>query len=100
MELQPGERLIMTGAGGGVGLHAIQLGVRLGADVMAVDLGQAKLDAATRWEQRWPSIRRNQPIHDAAREWSDGWGSTGCSNSLDRRRCRGRWPPWRKVAGW
>ena len=45
MNLQPGDRLVVTGAGGGVGLHAVQLGRMLGAAVMAVDIGQAKLEA-------------------------------------------------------
>lgn len=46
MRLTPGERLVITGAGGGVGLHAVQLGVMLGAAVMAVDLGAGKTEAA------------------------------------------------------
>jgi NADPH:quinone reductase-like Zn-dependent oxidoreductase len=48
MRLQPGERLVVTGAGGGVGLHAIQLGWMLGASVMGVDIGEAKAAAMLR----------------------------------------------------
>lgn len=45
MRLAPAEYLVVTGGGGGVGLHAIQLGRMLGARVMGVDLGAAKQEA-------------------------------------------------------
>lgn len=44
-----GEELIVLGAGGGVGLAAVQLGVALGARVTAVASSQEKLDAAARY---------------------------------------------------
>jgi NADPH2:quinone reductase len=44
--LQPGEELIVLGAGGGVGLAAVQLGVVLGATVTAVASSQEKLEVA------------------------------------------------------
>lgn len=44
--VQPGERVIVTGAGGGVGAHAIQLAKMMGAFVMAVDIGEEKLSLA------------------------------------------------------
>ncbi|MBC6442466.1 MAG: NADPH:quinone oxidoreductase family protein [Rhodobacteraceae bacterium] len=44
--LVPGERLIVTGAAGGVGLTAVELGTRMGAEVVAVARGAAKLDIA------------------------------------------------------
>ncbi len=51
--LAPGEELIVLGAGGGVGLAAVQLGVVLGATVTAVassaeKLGVAEVQGATR----------------------------------------------------
>ncbi|HWC36841.1 MAG TPA: NADPH:quinone oxidoreductase family protein [Mycobacteriales bacterium] len=45
-KLQPGEELIVLGAGGGVGLAAVQLGVVMGATVTAVASSAEKLDAA------------------------------------------------------
>jgi NADPH2:quinone reductase len=45
----PGEELIVLGAGGGVGLAAVQLGVALGARVTAVASSQEKLNAAARY---------------------------------------------------
>ncbi len=45
-ELRPGETLLVTGAGGGVGLAAVQIGVSLGARVIAAAGSREKLDAA------------------------------------------------------
>jgi NADPH2:quinone reductase len=44
--LQPGEELVVLGAGGGVGLAAVQLGALLGASVTAVASSMEKLDVA------------------------------------------------------
>ncbi len=44
--LQPGEELVVLGAGGGVGLAAVQLGAVMGASVTAVASSREKLDAA------------------------------------------------------
>ena len=47
--LQPGEELVVLGAGGGVGLAAVQLGVVLGATVTAVASSNEKLAAAAQF---------------------------------------------------
>ncbi|HET6964001.1 MAG TPA: NADPH:quinone oxidoreductase family protein [Acidimicrobiales bacterium] len=44
--LQPGEQLVVLGAGGGVGLAAVQLGSVMGATVTAVASSPEKLEAA------------------------------------------------------
>ena len=44
--LQPGENLLVLGAGGGVGIAAVQLGKALGARVIAAASSAEKLDAA------------------------------------------------------
>jgi NADPH2:quinone reductase len=44
--VQEGDELIVLGAGGGVGLAAVQLGVQLGASVTAIASSAEKLDAA------------------------------------------------------
>jgi NADPH2:quinone reductase len=46
--LRPGETLLVLGAGGGVGLTAVEIGHLMGARVIAVARGEAKLDAARR----------------------------------------------------
>jgi len=43
--LQAGETVVITGAAGGIGLAAIQIAKALGARVLAVATGKAKLDA-------------------------------------------------------
>jgi NADPH:quinone reductase len=45
-ELKPGEELVVLGAGGGVGLAAVQLGAIMGASVTAVASSPEKLEAA------------------------------------------------------
>ena len=45
-DLQPGETLLVTGAGGGVGLAAVELGKAMGAKVIAAASSAAKLEAA------------------------------------------------------
>jgi NADPH2:quinone reductase len=40
--LRPGERLLVTGAGGGVGLTAVEIGALMGAEVIACARGEAK----------------------------------------------------------
>lgn len=44
--VQPGEQLIVLGAGGGVGLATVRLGSELGANVIAVASSSEKLEAA------------------------------------------------------
>ncbi|MEM6276786.1 MAG: NADPH:quinone oxidoreductase family protein [Pseudomonadota bacterium] len=44
--LQPGEKLLVLGAAGGVGLTAVEIGAALGAEVIAVARGAEKLDVA------------------------------------------------------
>lgn len=44
--LQPGERLLVLGAAGGVGLTAVEIGARMGAEVIACARGPAKLEVA------------------------------------------------------
>jgi NADPH2:quinone reductase len=45
-EVQPGDELVVLGAGGGVGSAAVQLGALLGATVTAVASSEEKLEAA------------------------------------------------------
>ncbi|WP_417269992.1 NADPH:quinone oxidoreductase family protein [Celeribacter sp.] len=44
--LQKGERLVVTGAAGGVGLTAVEIGKRMGAEVIAIARGANKLAIA------------------------------------------------------
>jgi len=58
-QLKPGDELVVLGAGGGVGLAAVQLGVALGANVTAVASSAEKLDVAASYgASRLINVRR------------------------------------------
>lgn len=42
-EIRPGDLALVVGAGGGVGIHMVQMARVFGADVIGVDLGEEKL---------------------------------------------------------
>jgi NADPH2:quinone reductase len=66
--VQPGDELVVLGAGGGVGLAAVQLGVLLGASVTAVASSRDKLDAAGSYGARNLIDRRAGDVRQALRE--------------------------------
>lgn len=77
MRLRPGEFFMVTGAGGGVGIHAVQLAAMMGARVMAVDITADKLDAA---RARGAEVVVNPEEDDLAaiaRDWTGGRGLDG-----------------------
>jgi D-arabinose 1-dehydrogenase-like Zn-dependent alcohol dehydrogenase len=73
--VQPGERVIITGAGGGVGVHAIQLAHIMGAFVMAVDIGAAKLQLARELGADVTFDASQGDFSRVAREWTNGEGA-------------------------
>lgn len=72
--LQPGERVIVTGAGGGVGVHAVQLAKMMGAFVMAVDIGEEKLSLARELGADVVFDASLGDFSETAREWTNGEG--------------------------
>jgi acryloyl-coenzyme A reductase len=72
--LQPGERIIITGAGGGVGSHAIQLAKMMGAFVMAVDIGEEKLSLARELGADVVFDASSGDFSETSREWTNGEG--------------------------
>ncbi len=77
MRLGPSQHVIITGAGGGVGIHAIQVARAMGAFVMAVDLGQQKLEAALRYGAHVAVDPGEQEFSEVALEWTGGLGVDG-----------------------
>jgi NADPH:quinone reductase len=63
-----GDEVIVLGAGGGVGLAAVQLAVQLGATVTAVASSEAKLDVAASYGARHLINHRSAKLRDALRE--------------------------------
>ncbi len=74
-KVQPGERVIITGAGGGVGAHAIQIVKMMGAFVMAVDIGEEKLALARDLGADIVFDGSSGDFSVAAREWTNGEGA-------------------------
>jgi NADPH:quinone reductase len=66
--VQPGEELVVLGAGGGVGLAAVQLGAVLGATVTAVASTDEKLDAARSMGATHTISHRDADLRAALRE--------------------------------
>jgi NADPH2:quinone reductase len=66
--VRPGEELVVLGAGGGVGLAAVQLGVVLGASVTAVASSAEKLEVAKANGARALIDRRARDLRGALRE--------------------------------
>jgi len=74
-KVQPGERVIITGAGGGVGVHAVQLARMMGAFVMAVDIGEEKLALTRDLGADIVFDGSSGDFSVAAREWTNGEGA-------------------------
>ena len=66
--LQPGEELVVLGAGGGVGLAAVQLGSVLGASVTAVASSTEKLEVAASYGATTLIDHRRVDLRTALRE--------------------------------
>ncbi len=66
--VRPGDELVVLGAGGGVGLAAVQLGVALGARVTAVASSAEKLDVATSYGATNVIDHRRGELRAALRE--------------------------------
>jgi NADPH2:quinone reductase len=64
----PGEQLVVLGAGGGVGLAAVQLGAVLGATVTAVASSATKLDVAATYGARTLINHRSGDLRQALRD--------------------------------
>lgn len=66
--VEPGDELIVLGAGGGVGLAAVQLGVQLGAAVTAVASSTEKLGVAASYGARHLVNHRSGELRGALKE--------------------------------
>ena len=71
---RPGERILVLGAGGGVGLAAIGVARALDCRVLAVASSAAKRDAALAAGAEAVLDPASEPVKDAARTWAGGTG--------------------------
>jgi NADPH2:quinone reductase len=66
--VQPGDEVVVLGAGGGVGLATVQLATVLGASVTAVASSQAKLDVAASYGARHLVNHRATDLRSALKD--------------------------------
>ncbi|MBP1821586.1 NADPH:quinone oxidoreductase family protein [Mycobacterium sp. OAE908] len=66
--MQEGDELVVLGAGGGVGLAAVQLGVQLGASVTAVASSTEKLDVAADYGAKHLINHKSADVRAALKE--------------------------------
>jgi NADPH2:quinone reductase len=73
-QVKPGEVLLVHGAGGGVGLAAVEMGKMLGATVIAAASGEDKLAVARAKGADHLVLYRREPFRDAVKRITDGRG--------------------------
>ena len=74
-ELQPGEVLLVHGAGGGVGLAAVEIGKLLGATVIEAASSDEKLAVARAKGADHLVLYGREPFRDAVKRLTDGRGA-------------------------
>ena len=73
-QLQPGEKLLVLGAGGGVGLTAVELGSLLGAEVIAAASSAEKLELAGSRGATHLINYKEAELREQVRELTEGQG--------------------------
>ena len=74
-QLQPGETLLVHGAGGGVGLAAMEIGKMLGGRVIAAASSEEKLEVARAKGADHLVLYSREPFRDAVKRIADGRGA-------------------------
>jgi NADPH2:quinone reductase len=74
-QIRPGEFLLVHGAGGGVGLAAVELGKVLGATVIAAASSEEKLEVARQRGADHTVLYGREPFRDAVKRITDGRGA-------------------------
>jgi NADPH2:quinone reductase len=74
-EIQPGEVLLVHGAGGGVGLAAVEIGKLLGATVIAAASSEDKLAIARAKGADHLVLYGREPFRDAVKRLTEGRGA-------------------------
>lgn len=74
-QVRPNDDVLLVGAGGGLGLHGIQVARAFGARVIAVDVSEAKLAAASEWgADEVINVNECDSVPDAVRSLTRGRG--------------------------
>ncbi len=79
--IDPHDTVLLIGAGGGVGIHGVQVARLFGARVIAADVSDEKLDLARQWgAEETINVRK---IDDVAREAKRLTGGKGVDAAVD-----------------
>ena len=74
-KISPHDDVLLIGAGGGVGVHGVQVAKAFGARVIAADISEEKLAFATMWgADETINVREVKNVSEAARRLTDGRG--------------------------
>jgi NADPH:quinone reductase len=74
-QLQPGETLLVLGAAGGVGLAAVELGVLMGANVIAAASSEDKLELCREYGATMTINYDDEDLRERVRELTGGTGA-------------------------
>ena len=73
--ISPHDTILLIGAGGGVGIHGVQVAKLFGARVIAADVSEEKLDLARRWgAEETIDVRAVDDVAEEARRLTGGRG--------------------------
>ena len=81
-QIRPGEVLLVHGAGGGVGLAAVEIGKLLGATVIAAASSEEKLAIARERGADHLVLYAREPFRDAVKRLTDGRGADGTLDAV------------------
>lgn len=74
-QINPHDDVMLVGAGGGVGIHGVQVAKVFGARVIAVDISEEKLELASKWgADEVVNFRAIEDLATEAKRLTDGKG--------------------------
>jgi propanol-preferring alcohol dehydrogenase len=73
-QVKPLDDVLIIGAGGGVGIHGVQMARLFGGQVIAADIGREKLDLAKTWGATHGIDASREDVPKRVRELTDGKG--------------------------
>lgn len=78
VRVTPLDDVLIIGAGGGVGIHAVAIAKLFGARVLAVDVSEEKLELAYKTGADRVIHARKEPVAERVRQLTDGKGADVC----------------------
>ena len=74
-KINPHDRVLLIGAGGGVGIHGVQVAKLFGAHVIAADVSDEKLELAKKWgADEVINVKKTPNLAEAVKELTHGKG--------------------------